>query len=91
MTPGGTVLSDSGGVLVWNSGAASGLAARLTAEGSLEITWSGLEESFVLEGTADLNSPSAWTHLNAPVDRAGANHRVILTPPGQHQFYRLRR
>ena len=66
------------------------LAIRLPGAGQMEITWPVTSNSFSLENTDDLTSPS-WTPVPSPQTATNGMIKVSLAPPPGHHFYRLTR
>jgi hypothetical protein len=60
------------------------------ANGQLDVSWSISAAGFVLEATDSLQPPIQWIEVtNAPAEQAD-QVSVILSQPGDHQFYRIK-
>ncbi|MDB6110129.1 MAG: hypothetical protein JWR69_1879, partial [Pedosphaera sp.] len=63
------------------------LSAQTTG-GSLVLTWPASVGGFVLQQSASLSAPS-WSPVVAPVSVVAGQNRVVLSPAGANEFYRL--
>lgn len=66
------------------------LAARSLATNLVELTWPLSALGYHVETAPSLLDPVVWTPLNAPVEQANGQFRVLVDPDETERYFRLR-